>query len=171
MMRLVPKPISAQTGVNLIEVLVSMFVLAVGILGVVSLQSVSVQSGIESTRNARAQMITEELADRILANRNGLYSGTISPSATTPAATCGPTVCSSDALATYDLAELSNRLNDELNLPEVQVEVSYDATTFEYSLGVTWDASGDTATFSRPDCVAFADNQSDGCMHTFVRIQ
>ena len=57
-----------QKGVGLIEVLVSLLVLSVGLLGSASLQTLSLKEGVQSNFRSRAQMVSDDIFARMLAN-------------------------------------------------------------------------------------------------------
>ena len=59
-----------QDGITLVEVLVTMVILAIGLLGLVGLQARVQVLQIESYQRAQAVMLLEDLAGRIANNRN-----------------------------------------------------------------------------------------------------
>jgi len=63
------KGVIKQTGVSLIEILVTTLVLGIGLLGVASLQVASVSSNQEGFFTSQATSIAEELAGRIRASK------------------------------------------------------------------------------------------------------
>lgn len=72
----------AQLGVGLIEVLVTLLILAVGLLGVVGLQARLQQSEMETYQRSQALILLNDMANRLAANRNQAASyvtGTSSP--------------------------------------------------------------------------------------------
>lgn len=58
----------AQTGFSLLEVLITMVVLAVGLLGLAGLQGRAINAETESFSRSQAMMLANELADRMSAN-------------------------------------------------------------------------------------------------------
>lgn len=71
-----------QQGVGLIEVLVTIVILAVGLLGIVGLQSRLQTSEMESYQRAQALLLLDDMASRIATNRNAAASyvtGTATP--------------------------------------------------------------------------------------------
>ncbi len=70
-----------QGGFTLIEVLVTVFLLAVGILGVAGMQAVSVRESGNLYFRTQADLLINDIVDRMRANRNearGLNSGSAS---------------------------------------------------------------------------------------------
>jgi type IV pilus assembly protein PilV len=64
----------AQYGLSMIEVLVTIVILAIGLLGLAGLQSRLQVSEIESYQRAQALILLEDMAHRISANRNNAAS-------------------------------------------------------------------------------------------------
>lgn len=58
-------------GFTLIEVLVSMFILAIGLLGLASLQGISLKNNQDAYLYSQANALAYEMSDRIKANRLG----------------------------------------------------------------------------------------------------
>ena len=68
-----PGPLNAplkQRGVTLIEILITLLILAVGLLGLAALQSISLQSGQVAYQRSQAVSIAYEVADFARANRS-----------------------------------------------------------------------------------------------------
>jgi len=59
-----------QSGFLMIEVLITMFILVIGLLGVVGLQARAQQAETESYQRTQALILLRDMADRINANRN-----------------------------------------------------------------------------------------------------
>ncbi len=73
------RAVNRQRGVGLIEVLASLLVLSIGILGVVALQSRAVQFNQGALYETRAAILAADMADRMRANKDaiGVYEDTI----------------------------------------------------------------------------------------------
>ena len=63
-----------QSGVSLIEVLISLLILGVGILGAAALQLNALKYTDSSTLNTQASFIAYDMMDRIRANPQGNYA-------------------------------------------------------------------------------------------------
>lgn len=103
-----------QGGFTLIEVLVTFVILAVGVLGIVSLLSVSKTSEYEAVQRARAVTMADGMLERIRNNPSGLAAyvtgldaseaiGGGSQGADEPEANCADAACDPDELALHDL--------------------------------------------------------------------
>jgi type IV pilus assembly protein PilV len=102
---------AVQSGFTLIEALVAAFILAVGIIGIVSLLSLSKVSQHESIQRTRAVVLADDILERIRRNPAGMSVYNIGLSAplgdasrgTEPVPNCQSGTCASDELARYDL--------------------------------------------------------------------
>jgi type IV pilus assembly protein PilV len=99
----------------MIEVLVTLVVLALGLLGIMGLQARGQQAELESYQRAQALVLVQDIVDRMNANRsdshNLLYTGGASPP-TYPVGGGGAlTSCAGKTGAAYDLCDWTNELN------------------------------------------------------------
>jgi len=105
---------SRQAGYLMIEVLITMFILAVGLLGVVGLQARAEQAETDSYQRTQALILAQDMADRISANRTVAFDTTTSPYVVPTTAALGTGSakdCSAPATtADIDLCAWSNAL-------------------------------------------------------------
>jgi type IV pilus assembly protein PilV len=103
-----------QRGYLMIEVLITLFILAIGLLGVVGLQARAEQAETDSYQRTQALILAQDMAERISANRGAAFDTSASPyivlttaplgtgatkNCTTPATTADIDLCAwSDAL-------------------------------------------------------------------------
>ena len=103
------------SGFSLLELLVTLVVLSIGLLGLGLMQTTGL--GLTKTAYARTQamMLASDMADRIRANEASAanYVGTSSTTKATPGCIAG-TLCSGPLLAASDMSDWSNRLIVEL---------------------------------------------------------
>ncbi|MFA7552721.1 MAG: type IV pilus modification protein PilV [Spongiibacteraceae bacterium] len=99
-----------QQGMTLIEVIVTMFIMAVGLLGLSGLQATSVKGGLDTAKRSQVTWLVTELVERMRANPDGLinYAQTINASqcSTIPTSCSSVTsanACSANQIATFDV--------------------------------------------------------------------
>lgn len=139
-----------QGGFTLIEVLVSVLILLVGLLGVVGMQMLSLQANQGAYFRSQAVYIASELLDAIRANPTAAanYVGSFPADAPGAAPGCetNDTGCTPDQAALYDLFTWSRHFNDQGNLAGAGFRASIpngSAVVFangdEYSVTINWD--------------------------------
>ncbi len=113
----VRKGMVKQRGATLIEVLISVLVLAVGLLGVAATQTMSLKNGNGANQRYMAALAAQDIVERMRANPSGLeqgsYDGTVDGSETL-GNDC-TSACSVNALASLDLYEWGQVI--KTNLP------------------------------------------------------
>src|SRR6185312_14583430 len=72
-------PCTRHAGYLMIEVLITVFILAIGLLGVVGLQARAEQAETDSYERTQALILLQDMADRISANRTVAFDTTASP--------------------------------------------------------------------------------------------
>ncbi len=105
-----PRP-AASAGFTLIEVLVTVFVTAVGLLAVAGLQAASKKVSYEATQRTTASQLAQDLVERMRANALA-KSSYLSSDATASGSACGDASAtfSSTALASFDVCQWGQRL-------------------------------------------------------------
>jgi len=71
-------------------------------------------------------------------------------------------------MATHDLWQLVDRLENEAALPNGAMSITFDDTTLAYEIALTWNAHNTSGSYSAPTCSA-TDNKSAGCLFTAMR--
>lgn len=152
-------------GYVLLEVLISIVILAIGLLGVAKLQASTRQLEMESYQRAQAVILLQDMVARLTANRYAASCYAITdPTSGTPYFGTGetaPTSCASGAgkteqqnAAVADMSQWHNLLlgsAEQLNSDNVGAMVgargcvSYDATNDVYVVTVTWQGLIKTA--------------------------
>lgn len=146
-----------NTGFSMIEVLITMFVIAVAMLGTAALQAYSMKVNQGSQFRAQAVMLGTDLLERIEANNQAAIAG--SYAATLPqkgaASKCAGTLCSPQEMALYDLSQVQEAMARQL--PDSSGEITFaGAGPYTYTVQITWrerasrpsTSSGKTETFS-----------------------
>ena len=107
MKRYVPiRGVSAVRGFTLLEVLVALVVLSIGLLGLSGLQTTSLRNNHSAFLRSQATVVTNDIIDRMRANRDSATAGDydIAYTTATPAAGCGGgSGCSAADVASIDL--------------------------------------------------------------------
>ena len=102
-------------GFGLIEILVSMLLLNIGLLGLMGLQALGLQAERSAFFRTSASLISTDAVERIRANRTGFVASDYSSATSDANDSCFKRAgCSSKALAQTDLHELSIRAAEEL---------------------------------------------------------
>jgi type IV pilus assembly protein PilV len=143
-----------QRGFSLVEVLVSIFVLSLGVLGMVGMQAAALQSNREARLQSTGVFMARELADLMRSNPSvsgdstsaNPYLGSFSSS---PLAYASPDYClsvgsttactSAIDVAQSQMTEWLARLDAEL--PGVRVDICRESTPFDSNGLPVWSAS------------------------------
>ena len=112
-------------GFTLIEVLVSLLVLAIGLLGIVGLQNVALRHNQTAYFESQATFLAYDILDRMRANKNtGAYATALTEAANAPATQCDTSNCSITQMATWDKSEWKQLITN--NLPEGRGAVTFN---------------------------------------------
>ena len=106
-------------GFSLIEVLITLFVFAIGILTVAGLQIISKKSNFDAVQRTTASLLGNDIAERMRANLGGnggalksyLTEGVGGGTLAVPGTDCTATACSADEMADWDLYEWEQSLD------------------------------------------------------------
>lgn len=127
-----------QSGIGLIEILVTVLVLGIGILGVASTQVVSLQMNSQSQNRSQAVLLAEDILDRIRANSDnpGAYALAQGNAQGADNGACDTSFVPANAsLAANDIAAWENNLACLLPAAERAVTVNDDTVT----VTIDWD--------------------------------
>jgi type IV pilus assembly protein PilV len=88
----------AAGGFTLVEVLVTLIILSVGLLGIAALHSASLRNNLDSALRSQASALAADIADRMRANRNAALDGAynLALGDATPVLTGTPTLAQRD---------------------------------------------------------------------------
>lgn len=101
-----------QRGASLIEIIIAVFIFAVGVLGFASLQSRSIQATFDNTQRDQVVWLSQSLIDRVRVNKPGAttYAAALSDfdfsDCTNPATLCDAATCTATQMATYDVWDM-----------------------------------------------------------------
>ena len=116
-----------QTGITMIEVLVTVLVLTIGLAGVMTMETVAIETNHQSYLRTQAILQAQEMADRMHANPNGVTDGhyaTAIPSAAPRS--CLTNSCSTQQMAEFDKWEWEQ--GTKKHLPAGAGSISYPAS-------------------------------------------
>ncbi|MDO8176750.1 MAG: type IV pilus modification protein PilV [Undibacterium sp.] len=139
-----------QSGSSLIEVMISIFVMAVGLLGLASLQVNSMKFEKSSSQRAEASQAAYDLSERMRANAvnaalNYSYLADYATShvAThTPPNTCNAGVCTDQQIAANDLADWLRGLQRRIAGGTGYVAVVPGTSVLTFDVAIMWNEQG-----------------------------
>ena len=136
-------PIRKLRGITLIEVMVSLVILAIGLLGLAALHGLGAKFGNRAYYRSQAISQAYDLVDRMRANIAGAAASDYvqSPMPSSYSSDCGAASCTASDLATYDLVEW-NTANGAL-LPGGSGTVSMLGSDFTVVVNWLEDTNGD----------------------------
>ena len=152
---------SYQQGATMIEVMVTVFILAVGLLGVAGLQSAGLRHANNSQTDAQAQILAQDLAEMIYAfdaTATGSYAMNALP--LNQGKDCISSSCTNAELAQYNIWTWSQNMQPAL--PSFDLDIGFDAATRSYDIVLTWDANKEGDAYVPVAC-APDDNFKAGC--------
>ena len=126
-----------QSGFNLIEILVSIVILSIGLLGLAALQNTSIKLSFDSYVRTQASFLAYDLIDRIRANPSALRY-TLRPTDNPARKDCfaGNAECSPNDLRQFDLYYWKQSVNQVL--PNASIEITFDEPQNQYQMKLTW---------------------------------
>lgn len=166
--------ITKQAGVSLLEILISVLILSIGVLGLGGLQLFSLQGSNDAHYRTTASFVAEDLGDRIRINREGTdlsaYAITADESKnlchSLPKMCLETSSCTPEQLAKFDLYQVFCGIDNGTNksksgaihlLPSATIEISCPETCSEdtlHNITVGWlaqtskDEAGKNSTLS-----------------------
>ncbi len=161
------KPFSQQqTGTTLIEILVTLLILSLGMMGLAGLQANAIKANLDASQQSQVMWVAQELPERMRANPNGLAQYVLDGTdykfkgcPANPPSACGDrdgapaAACDSSTLATFDVVEVFcgydvsgvvTDSSDTVALDELDITTSVANTSSitgpqtYYTVTVTW---------------------------------
>ncbi len=118
-----------QRGFTLIEVLISMVILAIGLLGLAAMQAISLRDNQDAYYYQQATLLAYEMQDRIRGNSTANWL-TVAPNYSASACIAAPG-CLADAMATNDYGYWEDMVKNQVKFPAPKtgatVEISHTA--------------------------------------------
>lgn len=129
-------------GFSLFEVLISMVVLSIGLLGLAGLQVTGLRNNHSAYLRSQATLLAYDIADRMRANSiaalGGSYNLALDATPATPAKDCTATSCMPAELAAYDLYNWFQRLTVVLPAGDSIIQLSSGVVTITLQWDETW---------------------------------
>ena len=172
------KSTSLQQGIGMVEVLVTLVLLGVGLLGTLSLQANSLQSNQRASFVTEAHFLAQDMADKIVAygsegsNVNaganaGQYGGIDTGAAIYEDPACGSVGASCDLDKTVELDRFKWQESlEESGLPNARGTVAWDVPI--YTIRVMWDRDRTGATGT--DCSSTDKETNLTCFEMQLRL-
>ena len=138
----------AQRGDTMIEVLVTIIIIAIGVFGAAALQVTTLKNLSSSHSASVAAILAEDFSERMRANPDEALNNNAYVHDAAPAAypNCAVDACTMAQLAVYDIGTWWDQITTVL--PSGSAEVTRNAGTNTYVVTVRWDddRSGSTGT-------------------------
>lgn len=127
-----------QAGVSLIEILITVIVLAIGLLGLAAMQNTSVKFSYESYLRTQGSFLSYDLMDRIRANPDTVYGLSVGDEPTASVeCTDASANCNAVQLAQADLAAWYELASDIF--PDAEFELVDENNDGSYVLRISWE--------------------------------
>lgn len=131
-----------QTGSSLVEVMVALFVLAIGLLGILALQSKSMQYNQSAHVYSQAIYLANDIAERIRSNPTVASEYLIAADAEVPQGVdCTTTACSPADLAKWDKIKLHDNVTAALPAGTVVITNPVATDTGLFRIEISFDDS------------------------------
>lgn len=124
--------LDSQSGFSMIEILITLVILAFGLLGLAGMQSVGLKNTQASMQRSEATMIGYDIIDRMRSNCSAALGGDYDIALTASSPTAG-------SIANTDLSEWRSAINSTFTTGKGAVSVT--ASTFIATVTVQWDDS------------------------------
>ena len=128
------------------EVLVTVIVLSIGLLGLAGLQMTGMQNNHSAYLRTQAVTLANDIIDRMRSNRNsalgGDYDIDIGTAADTPVSGCTGTAsddCAASDMATLDLSQWKDKLDELLPSGDGAVARTVSGSETLFTVTIQWD--------------------------------
>ena len=127
-------------GFTLIEVLISLLIMAVGLLGMTALQNEALKYNHAAFTESQTMFLINDIVERIRANRDAnTYAINFIETVTAPTTNCAATSCSSAQMASWDIYEWRTMVTDSEYLPNGNSAITFDPITNEYTISISYE--------------------------------
>jgi type IV pilus assembly protein PilV len=141
-------------GYAMLEVLISLIVIAIAMLGAISLQLTSLKMSKSASFHTQAVLLSAEIAERIEANKTAALAGSyvvaMSSIPTAAGADCLMVPCSATELAKFDLAQWTTRIAATLPGSRWRISRTPSSNPATYTISVYWQDRRENVTSVNP---------------------
>ena len=146
-----------QIGSSLLEILVTVIITAIGLLGLAILQNTGLKASYDSYARTQGGFLAADLADRVRANPDaGPYTLAAGSAATSQLCFATGTECTPNQIRDFDLFHWQQSAQNIL--PDATTAVTFDAASDLYTVTLSWEdriendtINGDAADFKAFD--------------------
>ncbi len=135
-----------QTGFSLVEVMITLVIMSVGMLGIAGLYVQSLQAGRTSMFRHNAVTLAGDVADRIRANPRAAIAYTAGAGTDNNCVTAG-TDCTPGQMAAHDILLWKAQALDSLPSGDVVVVFDGGVVPPTYQITISWIEPGETPTY------------------------
>jgi len=141
MLALGPLILTRQRGFSLFEVLITVIVISIGLLGLAGLQFAGLRAVNSAQDHTQATLLAQDIAERIHANPGSSYDGILlNSSSVVPAQSCDQsTDCTTGAMLNYDKYSWQEMVDHSL-LANLQIAINHTGSSPSdyYTVTLTW---------------------------------
>lgn len=139
---------SYEDGVGLVEVMVSLVLLGIAVLGFAALQMRAIAASQEAGRNIQAMNIARDLSERIRVNREGLLDY---KKVSAIEKDCSLTSCTSKQMAEYDFEQVNVKAKD-LGMDISILDCQGNSNLERKCIYIAWEGTTPTDGNNSPHC-------------------
>jgi len=144
------RPAHSQAGFSLIEIIITVFILSIGILGVMGMQTQTMKASNDNYYRSQASILAQDIIGRMRVNISDAYTWDGSDPGSANDCVGAINTCNATQMAAFDIAQWNQHLNAS-NLPNVAAEIDRTGATNNgsnniYTISIYWNERGNTAT-------------------------
>jgi type IV pilus assembly protein PilV len=161
---------SKLSGFSMIEVLISLVVISTALLGTAGLQLYAMRMTKGGEFRTQAVFLAADIGERMEANKLGAVAGNYAVAATSSvsaASTCSNSVCSSGALAAWDISQWESAVVAS-GMPQANwlIVQSVAGNPSTYTITINWADRASTTASRTPETFSFVATKTIGLPST-----
>ncbi|MBI5438477.1 MAG: type IV pilus modification protein PilV [Nitrosomonadales bacterium] len=135
-------PSAAQRGSSMLEILVTLVIVAIALLGTAGLQLNAMRVNKGGQFRTQAIFMASDMAERMEANKAEAVLGTYAVAATSAvgaaATNCAAAACNSAGLAAWDISQWGTNITAALPQPTWSITTAGAANPITYTIVINW---------------------------------